>query len=155
MKNWIIEKEIEMVWHQEILMILKEYQLAGPLVSAVVAAIVAYSIVYINYKLQSNPVGIAIISKNGNLLYKYNFNKYEIQPEIQYEEDEKPYYIVTFKTEPDYFEVHAQDAVIREINQLKIGKYKITFFKLLPGGWFSPTSETIECDFRIQAYKIK
>ena len=140
-----------MSWYQKLLIIIKEYQLAA----ALVGAIVAISIVYINHKLQPKPnvPGIAIISKTGSLLYKSDFDKFGIYSEKKYENGE-PYYIITFNREPDYFEVTTQEAAIREIKQFKIGQYKITFLRLLSGGFGAPSSEVIECDFRIQAFKI-
>jgi hypothetical protein len=63
-----------MSWHLKLLTIIKEYQLAGALVGALVAILC----VYINYILQPKPnlPSIAIISKTGSLLYKCDFDKY-------------------------------------------------------------------------------
>jgi hypothetical protein len=141
-----------MGWHLKLLTIIKEYQLAG----ALIGALVALTCIYINYMLQPKPIipSIAIISKAGSLLYKSEFDKYGIFS-IKKIDHEGPYYIITFNREPDYFEVSTQKGAIREITQIKIGQYKITF-KVIVGGWGSfGESEPIECDFRIQAYRIR
>lgn len=141
-----------MGWYHKLLIIIKEYQLAGALVGAIVAILC----LYINYKLQPKPnaPGIAIVSKTGKLLYKVDFDKFGIHSEKKYENN-KPHYIITFNKEPDYFEVNTQEAATRDIKQVGIGQYQITFYRLLEGGWGAPSSEIIECDFRIEAFRVK
>jgi len=124
--------------------VIKDHQLVVVLVTLIISI---FSIYYAN---RYSPE-YAILNKEGTIAYQKGFTKYGLfveKKEIDEGYGMRPIFILSFKNEPDYFEISTRKALLSEIKQIGPNKYMLKLYRT--GGFGG--NYIVDSDFRIQAY---
>lgn len=124
--------------------------------AAIVAILMLLVTAYAVFRVEPNVPRYALVSKDGTLIEKRNFDKfgffaYQDEGIIKIGKDKSrehkfPKYILTFESEPDYFEITTRENAVPKVTQIESRKYEVHFVHVGFG------NAIIECNFKIQAY---
>jgi hypothetical protein len=124
--------------------VIKDHQLIVVFVTLII------SIFSIYYTKRYSPE-YAIINKDATIAYQKGFTKYGLFIEkkaINEGYGMRPIFILSFRNEPDYFEISSRKALLSEVKQIGSNKYML---KLYETGGFGGNF-LVESEFKIQAY---
>jgi hypothetical protein len=133
----------KIVTKRSIYNILKDHQIILVFASILIALISIYF-------SQRPLLEYAIISKEGTIMYQKGFGRYGLYVERK---DKKSgvgmshIYLLSFKKEPDYFEITTRKPFNADLTHIEPNKYMVRFSQ---GSYFG--NSDIASDFKIQAY---